>query len=196
MIHEGAELAAVTYLRGVRDPSAVEAAVARVEGAQVFDQGAWIDGLFAEFRATTLRQIGVGSLLVLLVLALRYRRPAPVLAAFLPSAATALLVLSLLALGHSPANLLHAVSLLLVMGMGVDYGVFIVESEDDPARLGRTLVSLGLCAATTVFVFGALALSAHPALRAIGVTTALGVASSWLLAPLAWVVLMPAPASR
>jgi predicted exporter len=51
------------------------------------------------------------------------------------------------------------------------------------------MLSLLLCCLTTVFCFGALALSAHPALRAVGVTTGLGVALSFLLAPVAWAML-------
>jgi predicted exporter len=41
---------------------------------------------------------------------------------------------------------------------------------------------------TTIFVFGTLALSEQPALRAIGITTGCGVLLSFLLAPLTFVV--------
>ena len=179
----------VTYLRGVRSEEEIIQAIAGLPGASLFDHTALIDGLFGEFRATTLRQMAVGSVLVVLVLAFRYQRWRPTLAAFLPSVAAALLLLALLGLHGTPANLLHAVSLLLVMGMGVDYGIFMVDAAEDPASLGATLLSLLLSCLTTVFVFGALALSSHPALRAIGVTTGLGVALSFLLAPTAWALL-------
>ena len=189
VVYAGDELILVTYLRGVRSEDELAAALADIPGASLFDHTALIDGLFGEFRATTLRQMAVGSLLVVLVLALRYRRWRPTLAAFLPSVMAALLLLSVLGLLGMPANLLHAVSLLLVMGMGVDYGIFMVDAARDRASLGATLSSLLLSCLTTVLVFGTLALSSHPALRAIGVTTGLGVALSFLLAPMTWAVL-------
>ncbi len=186
---QGGRKVAVTYLRGVDAAASVDAlaaAIAAVPGAELFDQRALIDGMFGEFRATTLRQMGVGSLLVVAVLALRYRRVRPTLAAFLPSVTTALLLLGALVATGTAINLLHAISLLLVMGMGVDYGIFLVDSGDEDQALGATLLSLLVACLTTVFVFGALALSAHPALRAIGVTTGLGVMLCFVLAPISW----------
>jgi len=181
-------LGIVTYLRGVHSEPALREAIAGIPGAQLFDQRSFLNELYAGFRVTTLRQIGVGSLLVIAVLLLRYRRLRPALAAFLPSLLTASLVLSLLACFGVKANLLHAVSLVMVMGMGVDYGIFVVDTAHDPRALGATLLSLLLSCLTTVFVFGTLALSSHPALRAMGVTTSLGIALSLVLAPvtLAW----------
>ncbi len=186
----GDDLALITYLRGVRQEGRVAAAVAEVPGARLFDQTALIDDLFGEFRATTLRQMAVGSGLVVLLLAARYRRWRPTVAALLPSVATAVLLLGGLGLLGQEANLLHAISLLLVMGMGVDYGIFVVDARDRPG-LEATLLSLLLSCLTTVFVFGTLALSSHPALRAIGVTTGVGVALSFVLAPLARAIAHP-----
>jgi len=181
-------LGVVTYLRGVHEEEALRKAIAGIPGAQLFDQRSFLNDIYAGFRVTTLRQIGVGCLLVIAVLLLRYRRLRPALAAFLPSLLTASLVLSLLACFGVEANLLHAVSLVMVMGMGVDYGIFVVDSAHDPRALGATMLSLLLSCLTTVFVFGTLALSSHPALRAMGVTTSLGIALSLVLAPvtLAW----------
>jgi predicted exporter len=69
------------------------------------------------------------------------------------------------------------------MGMGVDYGIFCVDSVRRRSDFGATLVSLLLSCLTTAFVFGSLAFSSQPALRAIGVTTGIGVVLSFLLAP-------------
>jgi predicted exporter len=131
----------------------------------------------------------VGGALVLLLLGLRYRAVRPVLAAFLPSLTVALLLLALLAVMGVEANLVHVMSLVMVMGMGVDYGVFLVDSAREPARVGATMLSLLVSCLTTIFVFGTLALSSQPALRAIGVTTGLGILLSYLVAPLALVAL-------
>ena len=50
------------------------------------------------------------------------------------------------------------------------------------------MLSILLCALTTTFTFGVMALSRHPALQAIGVTVGIGVLLSFLLAPLALLI--------
>jgi predicted exporter len=69
------------------------------------------------------------------------------------------------------------------MGMGVDYGIFLVDSADNRETLGATMLSLLMSCLTTAFVFGTLAVSSQPALRAIGVTVGLGILLCYLLAP-------------
>jgi predicted exporter len=179
----GERTAALTELRGVRDPDALRAALAGLPGVELFDQRAFVNDVYARFRARTLRQIALGSVLVLLLLVARYRDLRRAFAAFLPSALVAIALLSAYAWTGTEANLLHAVGLVIVMGMGVDYGIFIVDAAEQPEDLGPTLVSCLLCCLTTLLGFGALALSENPALRALGITTGVGVALSFLFAP-------------
>lgn len=187
----GERVATVTHLREVQDVGAVRAALSGLEEVSLFEQDRFLDELYRGFRETTLQQIAVGTLLVALVLLLRYRRVRPALAAFLPSVLTALVLLGVLSAFGVRANLLHAVTLILVMGMGVDYGVFLVDSAEDPEGFRATLLSLVASCGTTVFVFGALALSEHPALRAMGVTAGAGILLAFLLAPVTLVALGP-----
>jgi predicted exporter len=201
----GGRTGVVTYLRGVRDAEAVKGALADLPDVHWFEQRAFLNEIFARFRDQTLRQTALGSLLVLPLLLLRYRGLRRALAAFLPSVLSGLVVVSILAgLGH-PVNLLHVVSLLVVMGMGVDFGIYLVDSALGSRALGATLISILLCCLSTLLTFGTLALSSHPALRAIGLTSGLGIALSFLFAP-ATLLLMhadeaapadgPAPAQR
>jgi len=90
-------------------------------------------------------------------------------------------------------NLLHVVGLVMVTGMGVDYGVFVVDSAEDPDEMGITMLSVFLGSITTVFTFGVLSISQHPALRALGVTIGGGIFLSFVFAPLALLLL---PASK
>jgi predicted exporter len=181
----------VTYLRGESDPAVLGEVLADMEHVHVFDQKTFMNAIYREFRATTLQQIGVGCALVVIVLFARYRRWRPALAAFLPSLLVACVTLAGFAALGAPINLLHVTSLVLVMGMGVDYGIFIVDSAGDRAHLEATLLSLLLSCLTTVFVFGTLAVSEHAALRAIGATTGVGVLASFVLAPVTLVLLRP-----
>jgi predicted exporter len=179
----GDETAIVTYLRGLRAPDALRDRLEALDGVYLLDQGAFVDEIYGAFRVVTLEQIGVGGVLVLGILALRYRRWRPVLAAFLPSVIVAALLLAFLALLDVRANLFHAMSLIMLMGMGVDYGIFLVDSASDRESLGATMLSLLMSCLTTAFVFGTLAISSQPALRAIGVTVGLGILLCYLLAP-------------
>jgi predicted exporter len=186
----GHRTAAVTYLRGVADLGSLEAELAGLDHVHVFDQGSFMNAIYRAFRVTTINQLGVGSGLVVLVLALYYRRWRPALAAFVPSLLVGGATAAVFAAANVPMNLLHVTSLVMVMGMGVDYGIFIVDSAEDPNELDGTLVSLFLSCITTVFVFGTLAISQHAALRAMGATTAIGILLSFFLAPVT-LLLMP-----
>ena len=145
--------------------------------------------IYRQFRITTIQQVGVGSGLVLLVLVLYYRRLRPALAAFVPSLLVGGAVVAVFAAVGAPMNLLHVTSLVMVMGMGVDYGVFIVDSARDRKELDGTLFSLFLSCITTVFIFGTLAISQHAALRAMGATTGVGILLSFALAPVTLLLL-------
>ena len=179
----GEQLAAVSYLRGPSDLDAIRTRLGGLGNVHLLDQRSFVNDIFAEFRVKTLQQIAIGALLVGLLLVLRYRAWRPALAAFLPSVTTAVLLLAILSLAGVEANLMHAMSLIMVMGMGVDYGVFLVDSAGDRDALGATMLSLLMSCLTTLFVFGTLAISSQPVLRAIGVTTGLGILLSYLLAP-------------
>jgi predicted exporter len=79
-------------------------------------------------------------------------------------------------------SLFHLISLLLVMGLAMDYGLFFNRSAVDAQEHRRTQVSLLVCTATTVLAFGLLALSHTPLLQAIGATVGLGAATAFVFA--------------
>ena len=134
---------------------------------------------------------------MLLLVALRYRRPGPTLAAFLPAVLAAAVTVAVLSLAGVGVDLLALTSLLMVLSMGVDYGVFLAEAaRHSPADLEATLTSLCVACLSTLLGFGLLALSAHPALRTIGLTAGVGVLSSLLLAPTTLVLLSGEPAGE
>ena len=185
-------VAVLTFVRGVRDPAALDARLSHVDGVRLFDQGELLAGAYRLLRERTSQMLLAGLAVVLLLLLLRYRSLRPALAAMLPALLGGVVAVGLLSLAGVSLTLLHVVALLLVLSMGVDYGVFVVES----ARLGRvgddfhaTLAGLLVACASTLLSFGMLALSAQPALRAMGLTVALGVGASLLFAPAARLLL-------
>jgi predicted exporter len=78
---------------------------------------------------------------------------------------------------------MHCLALLLILGMGVDYTIFLAESPADEDS--TTMLALLLSALTTLLSFGLLSLSSQAVLQSIGLTTLIGVAAGLLLAPIA-----------
>ncbi|MEZ4408068.1 MAG: MMPL family transporter [Polyangiales bacterium] len=171
----------VTLLSGVRDAEALRRRFARVEGVDYFDQREFLREAYATWRRRTMTVVAMGLALVLAMMAWRYRASRRLVAAFAPALLAGLASLALVGALGIEANLLHLLGLLLVLSMGADYGVFMADARDThEAR--DTLLSLAVACATTVMSFGLLALSTTPALRAVGLTTAVGMALSLALA--------------
>jgi len=189
----GERTGVVTLLRGLDDLEAVERALAALPGVRLFDQQSFVTGVYREFRDATVRQMLLGSGLVLGVLLLRYRSLRLSLAAFLPSTLVALAMLGSFALLGLRPNLLHAMSIVLVTGQGSDYGIFVVDSADRARDFRATMLSLVVSCFTTLCAYGTLALSEEPALRAIGLVTGCGILCCLLLSPLSFVLLARRP---
>lgn len=83
------------------------------------------------------------------------------------------------ALGLS-INMFNIAASVLVLGLSIDYGVFMVRrpARRDGAEERAVLVS----ALTTLSGFGALALARHPALFSLGITVVLGIVPAMLCA--------------
>ncbi|WP_439893125.1 MMPL family transporter (plasmid) [Ralstonia sp. 25C] len=84
-----------------------------------------------------------------------------------------------------PLNLFHWLALMLVLGVGANYAVFLREGcTRHRADIGGVWVGVLLSAATTLLSFGLLGTSAMPVLRSFGMTLALGIVIAVALAPL------------
>jgi predicted exporter len=186
LLPEGVAL--LHFLEGAQAPPPLPAE------ATWFDQAAFLDGIYGAYRKRTTALLGAGLLVVFGVLLLRYRRPAVAAAAFLPALLAAAAALSSLALFGVRPNLLHLASCLLVLSIGVDYGVFLVEQRAHPEGLRAALPSVAVAAGTTALSFGTLAASPQPALRAIGSVAGLGVFAAVFLAPACLALFAPTTA--
>jgi len=74
-------------------------------------------------------------------------------------------------------NLMNIISVPLIIGLGADYGIFMVCKLSDKTCLtvSRAVLVSGL---TTIAGFGALAFAKHPALYSIGVTVLFGIGAA------------------
>jgi predicted exporter len=176
------EWASVVMLRGLNDTSALPVLAAAAEGlpgVRWVDKAADISGLLGRYRHTMSWLLLAGHVLVFAALAWRYRGAA--WRAWVPAALASLVALASLGALGLPLQLFNILALLLLLGVGVDYGVFLLEHRGD----GAAWLAVVLGATSTALSFGLLALSTTPALRAFGLTLGIGLVVVTLLAPMA-----------
>ena len=156
---------------------AIEALAAGLPGVRWVDRTRDYSRLLGHYRATMGWLLLTGYAAVALALAWRFRGRA--WRALAPTVLAALGSLALLGWIGEPLQLFGVLAQLLLLGVGVDYGIFLLEHEDDPASW------LAICvgAASTWLAFGLLALSSTPALRSFGLVLGTGLAIVWLLSP-------------
>jgi len=150
---------------------------APLPGVEWVDQTREISGLMARYRGLLVKTLLAACIAVPLLLfpffgSRVWRIVTPVLAAG---------ALTLACMGYAgiPLQMLSILALLLTLGMGVDYAIFLQARQTH----AHTLLATTLATSLTLLSFGLLALSRTPALHALGTTVTLGVLLSWLLTP-------------
>lgn len=128
------------------------------------------------------------------VLGLGVRSWQRTLIVLLPVGLAVCVVLSMFILRHEALTLFHIVSLLLVVGLGIDYGLFFSRPNIESDGQRRTLHALLVCSSSTAAGFGVLCFSSLPVLTAIGQTVTLGVVTAFIFAAIiarTWAVVQP-----
>lgn len=187
------------------------AALARLaaddESLEYVDQVARLSTTLGRIRSEMAWLVGGAVVLISLLLALRYRRST--WRALLPPLGGLVLTLAALTLAGVGLNLFHLLGLLLVLGIGLDAGIFCAEhparsaekgnptrSANEKAEQGKSeastsrasqasLLAISLSCASSLLAFGLLSFSQTPALAALGLACLLGLSATWCLVPFA-----------
>ncbi len=157
--------------------SALEADLETIPGVKLVSQSRFGRQLSSEISADFSRFVGSAGIAVLVLLLILFRRLPEVLLAMLPVLTGLLVMFGGMGWLGLEMNLFNVVASTLIIGLGVDYGIFMVchgQREEDLASSRAILVS-GL---TTLVGFGALVLAKHPALHSIGLTVLLGISAA------------------
>jgi predicted exporter len=177
---QGGEFTTVVMLHGLNDPALLPELArfaADLPGVQWVDRAAEISRVLARYRWAMTALLLAGHVLVFAALWARFRRNA--WRAWAPTALASVLAVAAQGWLGEPFQLAHILALLLLLGMGVDYGIFLLEHEGD----GAAWLAVVLGAASTWLAFGLLALSSTPALHAFGLTLMIGIALVWAASP-------------
>ena len=144
--------------------------------ARYVSNGTFKATLESSMRSDIITFIVASGLAVTLLILLLFRNIRQVALALLPGTIGMVVVLGALGYSGTPLNLFHIAALPLIIGLGTDYGIFMVnmESQKSPHTI-RAVTASGF---TTLAGFGILALANHPSLHSMGITVLLGVGAS------------------
>ena len=173
-------VASVVIPQGIRDITQLSALASGLPGITLVDKADSVSRLFRDYRHWGALWLFGAFVLVYGVLCLRYgcRQAAVTLA---PTLLAVALALGLFGYLGAPLTLFNLMALMLVLGVGVNYAIFLREGG---AHAAATLAGVLLSAATTLLSFGLLAFSSMPALASFGLTLLTGVGIAALLAPM------------
>jgi predicted exporter len=175
----GSRFATVVTLGGITNVESLNQL--QLPGVRLIDRIAQTTETLSRYRyAMTLLLVAVYAVAALILLLRFGRRDAARM--LLPSVAATLTTVGIFGWLGVPFNLFTLLALWLVLGLGIDYGIFLRHGR---AHRVTAILSVTLSACTTLIAFGLLALSATPFIRSIGLTLLFAITLSWLFALLA-----------
>lgn len=171
--------ASLISLQGISDIAGLRAAADAHEAVKFVDRiDSLSEGLHQQrSQAGWLLALAYGA--VALLLWLRRRQLASLALVGVPLLSS-LLTLAMLTLAGVSISLFHIFGLFLVFGLGMDYGIFLMASDE---RHNTCLIAITLSALTSCLAFGLLSFSSTPMIQAFGITVLLGSLLNLLLVP-------------
>ena len=166
-------------LQGIKDIAALATSATRYDEVTFVDKVNELSHILEQQRhsATAMLALAYGAVIILLIL--RYRRVDAILLALVPLVST-LLTITLLSSVGMPIGLFHLFAMFLILGLGMDYSIFIYESS---ATETSSHAAVLFSAITSCLSFGLLALSSTPMVQFFGATVFIGSLLNLILAP-------------
>ena len=188
----GQRYATVVSLGGILDLAAVQQVAASVPDVRLVDRVAGTSEILSSYRETLSLLLGLIYVIAGIVLTIRFGwRDAPRI--LLPSMLATVVTLGLFGWLGVPINLFTMLALWLVLGLSIDYGIFLRHGL---ANRPTAILSVTLSACTTLLAFGLLAFSATPFIRSIGLTLLCAITLSWIFVLLTCLTALPRRAAE
>ncbi|MBO7082697.1 MAG: MMPL family transporter [Bacteroidales bacterium] len=150
--------------------------------------------------------VWISSLFVLIILLISFRNLLTALLSFVPMVISWFMVQGYMALLGLEFNLINIIISTFIFGIGVDYSIFITEGLLSEVRTGNRdvltwhKVAIFFSAIILIIVISSLLFAVHPAIRSIGLSTLIGMAStimiSYSLQPFVFRQLLKIPAYK
>lgn len=171
--------ASVVTLGGIRDLPLLEARLLDLEGVRLVDNVSDMSEIFGLYVDNALTGLAIAFVLVTGLMLWQFGLSGGLFLMLAPLL-SGVLTMTLLMFLNEPINLFHIVGLALILGMGMDYTLFLKTSR----HRSSAMLAVLMAAVTTEFAFGLLSASAVGAIHSFGLTVALGTAISFFVAPL------------
>ncbi|WP_282167132.1 MMPL family transporter [Shewanella japonica] len=175
----------IILLGGINDLTAL---TQRVNDSQlsitVVDKVGEISQLMSQFRLITLQLLALVCAIAIVIFSVRFGLKLAAAIVLVP-VSSILLTLASLGIVGSPLSLFHALALILVLGIGIDYSLFFASVKPHKkAGANGVMMAVFMSACSTLLAFGLLALSQTNAIHYFGLTLLFGIGFTFLLAPL------------
>ena len=155
----------------------VEAELEQIPGVTLVSQSRFGHQLSRAIALDFSQFISLAGLVVVGFLVVLFRRVSDVLLAVLPVLSGLLFMFGGMTWLGLEMNLFNVVASILIIGLGVDYGIFMTCHSRESVDLASSRAVL-VSGVTTLVGFGALVVARHPAMNSIGITVLLGIAAA------------------
>lgn len=172
--------AAIISISNIQDLAALEQLAQTHDDLYFINKVDKVSELFSNYRELATLMLLLACLAIFALLLAKYTIKIAYHVIFAPiiAASVAIIVTTLIA---GSFNLFSTLALFLVVGIGIDYGLFYAEAQ---SRSIYIHLAVTLSATTTFLSFGLLSLSETPAIHAFGLTMLTGILTVFLLSPI------------
>jgi predicted exporter len=180
---EQQDYAAIVLLSGIEQLPAFTQRIKTIALAQasviVVDKVGDISAMMSQYRELTLQLLFLVVILAGVIFSFKYGIKLAGLIVAVPVLSVVMTLASLGLIGSS-LSLFHALALILVMGIGIDYSLFFAQAKQENRGV---MMAVFMSACSTILAFGLLGLSQTNAIHFFGLTLFLGISFSFLFAP-------------
>lgn len=166
---ENSSIGLILIAKGA-DLSAIEKIAQSIDGVDYINTIAATTTALSQQRQSASKLLILAYLFVAVLLLLRYRNWRSLSLLTIPIIASMGFVIVFTLTGQT-ITLFHTMALFLVLGLGMDYGIFAHDMQRD---LNKTQQAIFVSAITSLLSFGLLALSDIPVVKAFGLTLLIG----------------------
>jgi len=171
--------ASLILLRDINNTKALLNITENGKGIFLLNKTERLQKVLGEQQYYALKLLVIAYLIVMVVLVIRYRSLKAAGLVLVPITST-LVALALFGMLDIPVTLFHTFALFLILGLGLDYSIFIYESSNTDHSANLAIM---LSAGTSCLSFGMLALSQTPMVSNFGCAILIGSLFNLILAP-------------
>jgi predicted exporter len=162
-------------------PEALQTAFSDLANVQYFSQRDLLNSMASSYQERAQVSLAIGIIVIVLLLALRYKNLWITLQTLLPAILAAIFILAGWSLTGQAVSFLHLVGFLLAVAICVDYGIFYRENRG--GNIALTYQAMAASMLTSAMAFGCLVVANTSALKTLAQVVAFGVVLGFLLCP-------------